>query len=181
MRIMVVEDDIHVASLLAAALTNQGHKVISAHDAEEALALLAQHRPDALLLDVLLGELSGIDLLRQLRRTDQDLPVVLLTGQATANVSGAARRLGVTDILEKPFGLKRLPQALREALAGRATRPRRARAQGRPSAVGPVTGRTSSRPAPPSRVTDPAHPTRRMSAGSASYRRAGVTSSRRRK
>ena len=132
MKIMVVEDHIHVASLLAAALTHEGHEVIAAHDAEEALALLAQHRPDALLLDVLLGELSGIDLLRQLRRTDKTLPVVLLTGQATADIVEAAQRLGVTAILEKPFGLKRLPQALREAVGGRATRPRRARAPGRP-------------------------------------------------
>jgi DNA-binding NtrC family response regulator len=139
MRIMVVEDDIHVASLLGAALTHQGHQVISAHDAEEALALLARHRPDVLLLDVLLGELSGIDLLRRLRSTDQALPVVLLTGHATANVLKIARRLGVTDILKKPLGLKRLPQVLREALAGRATRPRRAPAQGRRSAAGPAT------------------------------------------
>jgi DNA-binding response OmpR family regulator len=119
MKIMVVEDDIQVASLLAAALTHEGHEVIAAHDAEEALALLAQHRPDALLLDVLLGELSGIDLLRQLRRTDKALPVVLLTGLATAKVLKAARQLGVTGILEKPFVLKRLPQVLREALGGK--------------------------------------------------------------
>jgi DNA-binding NtrC family response regulator len=158
MTIMAVEDDIHVASLLTAALTHEGHEVIAAHDAEEALALLAQQRPDALLLDVLLGELSGIDLLRQLRRTDQALPVVLLTGHATADIVEAAQRLGVTAILEKPFGLKRLPQALREALGGRVTRPRKPRARGRPVSRRPGDGENEQQAGATKRGDGPGSP-----------------------
>lgn len=116
MKIMVVEDDIHVAGLLTAALESAGHEVITTHDAEEALAVLAHHRPDALLLDVLLGELSGIDLLRQLRKTDKTLPVVLLTGVDPSQLK-QARQLGVIDVIEKPFALKRLPQVLRKVSA----------------------------------------------------------------
>jgi DNA-binding response OmpR family regulator len=113
MRILVVEDDIDVASLLAAALTRDGHEVVTTHDAEEALAVLAHYQPDALLLDIVLGELSGIDLLRQLRKTDTTLPVVLLTGVTPSELE-EARHLGVADIIEKPFALSRLPQVLRE-------------------------------------------------------------------
>ena len=119
MRILVVEDHVDVASLLASALTREGHDVITTHDAEEALAVLAHHRPDALFLDVLLGELSGIDLLRQLRKTDTTLPVVLLTGVPASELE-ETRHLGVLEIIEKPFALKRLPQLLHK-VAGRRT------------------------------------------------------------
>ena len=115
MKILVVDDEIPVATVLADALGRDGHDVIVALDAPEALSLLSQYRPDAVFLDVTLGELSGIDLLRQLRKTDRDLPVVLITGQASASQLNEARHLGVTDIIEKPFVLKRLTQCLRAA------------------------------------------------------------------
>ncbi len=114
--ILVVDDEIHVALVLAESIRSQGHEVTVAHDAEEALALLTHYRPHALLLDVALGELSGIDVLRRIRRIDQQLPVVLITGHAVPDQLEEARELGVTDIIEKPLFLNQLTQAL-EALS----------------------------------------------------------------
>jgi two-component system NtrC family response regulator len=115
-RILIIDDEILVARLLADAVSSQGHEVTVATDGEEGLALLGQIRPDALFLDVKLGELSGIEVLRQLRRSDTALPVILITGNAVADQLDEARRLGVTEIIEKPFLLTQLDGALERSM-----------------------------------------------------------------
>lgn len=112
MRILVVDDEVLVASTLAEAVRSQGHDVMVAHDAEEALVMLTHSRPDAMLLDIALGELSGVDLLRRLRKMDSRLPVVVITGHASDQELDEARRLGVVDIVEKPVFLNRLTEAI---------------------------------------------------------------------
>ena len=83
-----MDDEILVSEALADAVRAQGHDVIIANDGEEALALLSHAEPNAILLDVALKDLSGIDVLRRIRQTNQNLPVVLVTGERE---SGAAR------------------------------------------------------------------------------------------
>ena len=112
MRILIVDDEIHVAMVLADAVKLQGHEATIASDGEEGLALIARQRPDAVFLDVRLGELDGVHVLRRIRRTDSALPVVLITGQATDQQLEEARALGVTEVIEKPFFLARLTDAL---------------------------------------------------------------------
>jgi CheY-like chemotaxis protein len=116
-RILIIDDEILVARLLADAVSCQGHEVTIATDGEEGLALLQQSRPDALFLDVKLGELSGIEVLRQVRRRDARLPVILITGNAIPDQLDEARRLGVTEIIEKPFVLTQLSGALDRSVA----------------------------------------------------------------
>jgi DNA-binding response OmpR family regulator len=116
MRILIIDDEILVAKLLAEAVSSQGHDVTVASDGEEGLALLRQSRPDALFLDVKLGELSGIEVLRQVRRSDARLPVILITGHAAANELDEARVLGVSEIIEKPFVLNQLSGALERSV-----------------------------------------------------------------
>jgi CheY-like chemotaxis protein len=111
-RILVVDDEIHVASLLAEAIRHQGHDVTIAQDAQEALVLLDHLHPDGLFLDIALGEVSGLEVLRRLRQVDRRLPVVIITGHAEASQLDEARRLGVTDILEKPILLNHLTEAV---------------------------------------------------------------------
>jgi DNA-binding response OmpR family regulator len=112
MRILIVDDEIHVASTLGEAVRSQGHDVAVAHDAEEAWVLLDHYHPDAMILDISLGEMSGVDLLRRLRQTNGRLPVVVITGHAESDQLDEARRLGVVDIIEKPYFLNRLTEAL---------------------------------------------------------------------
>jgi DNA-binding response OmpR family regulator len=112
MRILIVDDEIHVARMLADAVSVQGHEVIVANDGEEGLALVRQSRPDALFLDLKLGELSGIEVLRQIRRRDPVLPVIVITGHADPEQLEEARQLGVTEILTKPLMLSQLSGAL---------------------------------------------------------------------
>lgn len=112
MRILLIEDDENVAEVLANAFEADGHETAITHSGEDGLAYLARNRPDAIVLDVRLPALNGVGVLRQIRSVDQTLPVLIMTGLATPGELAEIRRLGVTEIVEKPELLKRFGDAL---------------------------------------------------------------------
>ncbi|HZO38322.1 MAG TPA: response regulator [Methylomirabilota bacterium] len=120
MKLLLIEDDENVAEVLGDAFAADGHETAIAHTGEDGLAYLARDRPDAVVLDVRLPTLSGVEVLRRIRSTDTTLPVVIMTGLATAGELSEVRRLGVTEIVEKPEVLKHFG----DALARIASRPR---------------------------------------------------------
>jgi DNA-binding response OmpR family regulator len=122
-KVLIVDDEIHVATMLADALVGQGHTALIANDGEEGLALFRAQRPDGVFLDVRLGELSGVDVLRQIRQIDPSCPVIIITGHASDEEVAEIRRLGATDILEKPMLLNRLTEALSGIMAPPGTSP----------------------------------------------------------
>jgi len=112
MKILLIEDDEDVAEVLAEAFAAGGHEIAIALTGEEGLARLARDHPDAIVLDVRLPGLNGVDVLRQIRSLDPGLPVIIMTGLATPGELTEIRRLGVTEIVEKPELLKRFGEAL---------------------------------------------------------------------
>jgi two-component system response regulator MprA len=112
MRILLIEDDESVAEVLADAFAADGHETAIAHTGEEGLRRIAHERPDAVVLDVRLPTLSGVAVLSRIRSTDSALPVIIMTGLATAGELAQIKRLGVTEIIEKPEVLKRFGEAL---------------------------------------------------------------------
>ena len=82
--ILIVEDDPNTASLVSLYLEREGFQVVTAGDGDSGLAMARRHRPDLVILDVMMPETSGYELCRQLReRYDQtELPIVLLTARA---------------------------------------------------------------------------------------------------
>ncbi|PYM39342.1 MAG: response regulator [Candidatus Rokuibacteriota bacterium] len=112
MKLLLIEDDERVAQVLAEAFRADGHETTVRHTGEDGLAYLRRDRPDAVVLDVRLPELNGVAVLRQIRSTDPELPVIIMTGLATLGEIAEARRLGVTEIIEKPEVLKRFSEAL---------------------------------------------------------------------
>jgi CheY-like chemotaxis protein len=120
--VLVVEDELPVARVVADSLEGEGHRVTLALDGHDALAYLAHSRPDLVLLDVHLGDPGapgGIDVLRHIRERHGDLPVVLFTGRATGDDVQAARDLGVIDVIAKPFPLARLSAVLADGFPRR--------------------------------------------------------------
>jgi len=83
MKLLLIEDDEHVAQVLAEAFASQGHATAIRYTGEEGLAYLTRERPDAVVLDVRLPRLNGVAVLRQIRATDPALPVIIMTGLAT--------------------------------------------------------------------------------------------------
>ena len=112
MRILIVDDEPAVASLLADAIQDQGHEATIVHRGREALARLGEQPYDAVFLDVLMPEMSGIEVLRRIRATHPTLPVIVITGHAQQEELEEARRLGVSEVIEKPFILNNLSDAL---------------------------------------------------------------------
>lgn len=82
------------------------------HSGEAGLRSIHEARPDAVFLDIRLPKMSGIEVLRWIRSEDTSLPVVLITGNATPEDRVAAAALGVTEIIEKPYILNHMTDAL---------------------------------------------------------------------
>jgi DNA-binding response OmpR family regulator len=113
MNLLLVEDDANVAEVLAATFREEGHQVTVMLTGEAALAYLDTERPDAVFLDILLPNINGIEVLRTIRARDSTLPVIIVSGRATPQQVEEARRLGVTEIVDKPDILNRYTDALR--------------------------------------------------------------------
>ena len=112
MRILIIEDEPEVAKTLADVLARDGHLATVASSGPEGLERIAADPPQAVFLDVRLPGPDGVEVLRQIREHDPELPVVVLTGNASEEQIREAWDLGVTDVLEKPWALKSLGEAL---------------------------------------------------------------------
>jgi DNA-binding response OmpR family regulator len=112
MRILIVDDEAEVAEALADAVRLQGHVPAVAHSGAEGLAAIEAEAPEGVFLDLVMPGLSGLDLLREIRQRHPELPIVVVTGRAGPLDLVEVRRLGVTDIVEKPWVLKQLGEAL---------------------------------------------------------------------
>jgi DNA-binding response OmpR family regulator len=113
MHIVIIDDESMVAETLAEAVRSQGHTAAIGRSGSEGLALLAERTPDAVFLDLVMPGLSGVELLKEIRRGNPTLPIVVVTGRAGSRDLDEIRRLGVTDIVEKPWALKYVDEALR--------------------------------------------------------------------
>jgi DNA-binding response OmpR family regulator len=110
MKILIVDDEAEVAKLLATSVRQQGHEAIVAASGKEALTLVEQQNPDAVFLDIVMPEMSGIEVLRRIRETYHGLPVIVISGRASRKEIDEATHLGITDYIEKPFLLNTLDQ-----------------------------------------------------------------------
>jgi DNA-binding response OmpR family regulator len=119
-RILVVDDDRSIRHVLTRYLTLEKYDVYGAANAEEALTSLHTDQPDLVLLDVMLGEDDGLDLLEQMRATTQ-VPVILLTGKSEESDRVMGLKLGADDYVVKPFSPAEVEARIASVL--RRTRP----------------------------------------------------------
>jgi CheY-like chemotaxis protein len=112
MRILIVDDEPHVAEVLAKSLAREGHRADIAYSGEEALKLLASAAPDALFLDVSMPGMNGLHVLAEVKRRRPTLPVVVITGNATPEQVDEVKRLGAVDVIAKPAPLTHYQTAL---------------------------------------------------------------------
>lgn len=116
MRILVVEDDVQIADMLAEALTNRQYVVDVAQDGEQAWNYAQTLEYDLILLDVTLPKLSGIRLCQQLRDRHFSLPVLMLTARDTIDDKIIGLDAGADDYMVKPFDLRELLARIRALL-----------------------------------------------------------------
>jgi two-component system, OmpR family, response regulator MprA len=116
MRILVVDDDPAVRESLRRALRLEGYEVDLANDGREALAKVRRRVPDAIVLDVLMPHMDGIQVCRELRADRYGTPILVLTARDGVSDRVAGLDAGADDYLVKPFALEELEARLRALL-----------------------------------------------------------------
>jgi two-component system, OmpR family, response regulator MprA len=116
MRILVVDDERAVRESLRRALQLEGYEVELAEDGADALAKLNGGTPDAVILDVLMPTIDGLEVCRRIRREGNSVPVLMLTARAEVESRVAGLDAGADDYLPKPFALEELLARLRALL-----------------------------------------------------------------
>ena len=107
-KIVVIEDDPSILRGLQLNLGMEGYLVRSAVDGETGLALARSEKPDLVVVDVMLPRMGGLEVVRELRNEDPDLPVLILSAKGQESDKVAGLQLGADDYMVKPFGLKEL-------------------------------------------------------------------------
>jgi two-component system OmpR family response regulator len=115
-RVMVVDDEATLTELLAMALRFEGWEVAAAGDGMSALRTARAFRPDAVVLDMMLPDLDGLEVLRRLRAEAHDLPVLFLTARDAVEDRIAGLTAGGDDYVTKPFSLEEVVARLRGLL-----------------------------------------------------------------
>ena len=118
-RILVVDDEPAIVEIIADFLGTLGHEVRSVTSAEEAMPLLDEWRPDAVLTDLNLPGASGLEVVREAKKRDGEVCVVVITGQATTDTAIDALRRGAYDYIQKPFDLVDLQRTVERGLESR--------------------------------------------------------------
>jgi DNA-binding response OmpR family regulator len=134
--LLVVEDDAAILTGIVDLLEGEGYAVRKTLSGAEALRLYEQERPDLIILDIMIPEVSGYDVCRRIRARDSATPIIMLTakGQEVDKVVGL--ELGADDYIVKPFGIHELLARIHAAL--RRARPRDESPAGAPLAFGDV-------------------------------------------
>jgi two-component system OmpR family response regulator len=115
-RLLVVDDEPSNRELLTASLRFAGFDVYPAADGAEALKLAEQHRPDLVVLDVMLPDLDGFTVTRKLRERGRDMPVLFLTARDETADKVAGLTVGGDDYVTKPFSLEEVVARIRAVL-----------------------------------------------------------------
>jgi len=109
-KVLVVDDEKDITALVAYHLEREGFRVLQGHDGLQALDLVKRERPNLLILDLMLPQMSGLDVCRRLRKEPDTarLPILMLTAKAEEADKVLGLELGGDDYLTKPFGPREL-------------------------------------------------------------------------
>jgi DNA-binding NtrC family response regulator len=115
-RILVVDDELEMGLMVADELADCGYRAVALRSPSEALERIRVERFDAIITDLRMPGVDGLELLRLSRTLDPSRPVIIMTGHATIDTALEADRRGAYHYLIKPFSLSTLIQVLRRAL-----------------------------------------------------------------
>ncbi len=114
--VLVVDDEPGMVDLLKWFLVSKGHTVSTAADGPEALQKVQDERPDAVLLDINLPRMNGLEVLRRIRESDPEVGVIMVSGLSDKETCEAAMGLGALAYLTKPVDLRALERRLADRI-----------------------------------------------------------------
>jgi len=115
-KILVVDDEAEIRSLLGAVLQGKGFEVVSAEDGSAALQQVQREHPAVTLLDLSMPRMGGMDALPEIKRLDPELPVIICTAHADLATAVRAMKLGAYDYVTKPFDIELLVLTVKRAV-----------------------------------------------------------------
>ncbi len=115
-KILVIENSRNTLELLETVLFNMGHEVVLAEGGRKGLDLFRQERPQVAILDLLMPDVEGVTVLKEIRTLDAETPVIILTGFATLERQNKARELGAAGFLQEGFSVHTLGATLDRVL-----------------------------------------------------------------
>ena len=115
-KILVIDDEPDIGLLFSKILSEEGHRVLVSLDGKEGISMVKREQPDLIFLDLKLPGMDGIEVLREIRRFDKDLLVIVLTGYASVKTAVEAMKLGAFDYLSKPVNFDTINTTLKNAL-----------------------------------------------------------------
>jgi DNA-binding NtrC family response regulator len=116
-KLLVIDDEPNILFSIENVFQDQDIQVLSVQTAEEGIHLAAAELPNAILLDIRLGNSSGMDVFHELRRIDAKVPIIFITGHGTADTAIEAMKLGAYDYLVKPLDSEQLRKIVGQALS----------------------------------------------------------------
>jgi DNA-binding response OmpR family regulator len=117
-KLLVIDDDSKFCEMLETVLALEGYEVISATDGRLGLQLFHGARPGLVIVDLVMPEPDGIEIIRKIREADADVPILATSGVSVGQaLLPAAKMLGATRILSKPFGGEELRRTIRALLS----------------------------------------------------------------
>ncbi|MFI4856051.1 MAG: sigma-54-dependent transcriptional regulator, partial [Phycisphaerales bacterium JB065] len=117
--VLVVDDKESLRDSVGFTLQRAGFTILSASDGESALSIVAKRRPDAMVTDLKMPGMSGVELIERVREIDDDLPMVLMTAFGTVDTAVRAIKSGAFDYITKPFEGDELVIAVKRAIEHR--------------------------------------------------------------
>jgi DNA-binding NtrC family response regulator len=118
-RILIVDDEKHICTAIAALVKGEGFQPLIAQDGNAGLKLIRSEAPDMMLVDIKMPEMDGMEVMRQAKDLDPDLPVVIITAYAEIHGAVKAIKAGAHDYLSKPFDNQEVIRVIHRALAER--------------------------------------------------------------
>ena len=118
-KVLIIDDEPDLLEAMAERMRMLGMEVTTTTSVWDAFEKVEAHSYDAIVLDLVMPEMDGFDALRVFKVKKLGVPVILLTGHATVSMGIEAKKLGATDLIEKPADLKALAEKIKEAKAKR--------------------------------------------------------------
>lgn len=111
-KILIVEDEVKIARFVTLELEHEGYEVKAAHDGRMGLQYFEEWQPELMILDLMLPELSGIEVCRRIRQTS-DVPIIMLTAKDDVSDKVMGLDMGADDYMTKPFAIEELLARIR--------------------------------------------------------------------
>ena len=115
-KILVVDDEDSIRRTLEGVFRDEGFRVFSSKNGEDAVRLVQEEKPDLVLLDIWLPGMDGLEALQEFKKIRPELPVIMISGHATIPTAIQATKLGAVDFIEKPLDLEVMLTAVKKAL-----------------------------------------------------------------